>query len=50
MAKAMIAVMDQIDALEEVPDTGGITPGTIALAGIALLTGGSLLLRRIVSL
>jgi|SRR5215203_2098065 len=27
MAKAMIAVMDQIDALEDVPDTGGIAPG-----------------------
>jgi LPXTG-motif cell wall-anchored protein len=46
----MIAVMDQIDALEDVLDTGGITPDTIALAGIVLLTGGSLLLRRIVSL
>jgi LPXTG-motif cell wall-anchored protein len=31
------------------PNSGGITPGVIALAGMALLTGGSLLVRRIVS-
>jgi LPXTG-motif cell wall-anchored protein len=49
MAKAMGAVMDQIDALEDVPDTGGINLRVIALAGIALLIGGSLLRRRIVS-
>lgn len=30
------------------PNSGGTTPGVVALAGIALLTSGSLLLRRIV--
>jgi hypothetical protein len=49
MVKAMTAVMDQIDALEDVPDTGGIAPGVIALAGMVLLIVGHLLLQRIVS-
>jgi hypothetical protein len=49
MAKAWVAVMDRIDALEDVPDTGGPPLGTMALAGLALLTGGSIFLRRIVS-
>jgi len=48
IATVLSTAMEQLDA-QTVPDTGGISLGVIALAGIALLTGGSLLLRRTVS-
>jgi LPXTG-motif cell wall-anchored protein len=47
IALVLSTAMEQLDA-QTVPDTGGITPGTIALAGIVLLTGGLLLIWRIV--
>lgn len=48
IAMVLSTAMEQLDA-QTVPDTGGISLGVIALAGTALLTSGSLLIRRIVS-
>jgi hypothetical protein len=47
-AMSKVLVTEQIDA-QIVPDTGGIAPGVIVLAGIALLIGVCFLIWRIVS-